>query len=83
MNWIAFIKRTGRKAVADRHRSVDRRLRNAGLNGCLEKTLFSSVCRPAYPGGIARAAARVGASKHLDPLQQRIDAVLGRQGEIN
>ena len=30
-----------------------------------------------------RAAARVGASKHLDPLQQRIDALLGCQGETN
>ena len=29
------------------------------------------------------AAVRVGASKHLDPLQQRIDALLGCQGETN
>ena len=38
---------------------------------------------PAYPWGVAGAAAQVGASKHLDPLQQRIDAVLGCQGETN
>ena len=38
---------------------------------------------PAYPWGVAGAAAQVGASKHLDPLQQRIDALLGCQGEIN
>ena len=38
---------------------------------------------PAYPWGVAGAAARVGASKHLDPLQQRIDALLGCQGETN
>ena len=31
---------------------------------------------PAYPWGVAGAAAQVGASKHLDPLQQRIDALL-------
>ena len=37
----------------------------------------------AYPYGVAGAAARVGASKHLDPLQQRIDALLGCQGETN
>ena len=30
-----------------------------------------------------RAAGRVGASNHLDPLQQRIDALLGCQGAIN
>ena len=29
------------------------------------------------------AAARVGASKHLDPLQQRIDALLGSQTKTN
>ena len=38
---------------------------------------------PAYPWGVAGAAARVGASKHVDPLQQRIDALLGCQGETN
>ena len=38
---------------------------------------------PAYPWGVAGAAARVGASKHLDPLQQRIDALLECQGETN
>ena len=38
---------------------------------------------PAYPWGVTGAAARVGASKHLDPLQQRIDALLGCQGETN
>ena len=38
---------------------------------------------PAYPWGVAGAAAQVGASKHLDPLQQRIDALLGCQGETN
>ena len=39
--------------------------------------------RPAYRWGVAGAAARVGASKHLDPLQQRIDALLGCQGETD
>ena len=29
------------------------------------------------------AAARVGASKHLDRLQQRIDALLGYRGKTN
>ena len=38
---------------------------------------------PAYPWGVAGAAARVGASKHLDPLRKRIDALLGCQGETN
>ena len=38
---------------------------------------------PAYPWGVAGAAAQVGASKHLDPLQHRIDALLGCQGETN
>ena len=38
---------------------------------------------PLILGGIAGAAAQVGASKHLDPLQQRIDALLGCQGETN
>ena len=38
---------------------------------------------PAYPWGVAGAAAQVGASKHLDPLQQRTDALLGCQGETN
>ena len=42
-----------------------------------------SFFRPAYPWGAAGAAARVGAYKHLNPLQQRIDAVLGCQGETN
>ena len=37
----------------------------------------------AYPWGVAGAAARVGSSKHLDPLQQRINALLGCQGETN
>ena len=37
----------------------------------------------AYSWGVAGAAARVSASKHLDPLQQRIDALLGCQGETN
>ena len=32
---------------------------------------------------VAGAAARVGASKHLDPLRQRVDAVEGCQGETN
>ena len=44
------------------------------------KTYFSG---PASPWGVAGAAARVGASKHLDPLQQRIDALVGCQGETN
>ena len=37
---------------------------------------------PAYPWGVAGAAAQVGASKNLDSLQQRVDALLGCQGEI-
>ena len=33
--------------------------------------------------GVAGAVARVESSKHLDPLQQRTDALLGCQGETN
>ena len=47
------------------------------------KLSSSSFSRPAYPWGVAGAAAQVGASKHLDPLRQRIDALLGCQGETN
>ena len=45
--------------------------------------LINQFSAPAYPWGVAGAAARVRASKHLDPLQQRIDALLGCQGETN
>ena len=37
----------------------------------------------AYPWGVPGAAARVGSSKHLYPSQQRIDGLLGCQGETN
>ena len=42
-----------------------------------------SFFRPAYPWGVAGAAVRVEASRHLDSLQQIIDALLGWQGETN
>ena len=38
---------------------------------------------PAYLWGVAGAAARVESFKHLDPLQQRTDALLGCQGKTN
>ena len=41
--------------------------------------LLTYFFEPAYPWGVAEAAAPVGASKHLDLLQQRIDALLGCQ----
>ena len=44
---------------------------------------INQISGPAYPWGVAGAAAQVGASKHLDPLQQRIDALLKCQGETN
>ena len=37
------------------------------------KMSINQFSGPAYPWGVAGAAAQVGASKHLDPLQQRID----------
>ena len=51
-----------------------------------ENLVFLSINQfsgPAYPRGVAGAAAQVGSSMHLDPLQQRIDALLGCQGETN
>ena len=39
--------------------------------------------RPANALGVAKAAARAGATKHLDPLRQRVYALVGRQGETN
>ena len=58
------------------------------INDSIQKTKmrYNSINQfsgPAYPWGVAGAAAQVGASKHLDPLQQRIDALLGCQGETN
>ena len=47
------------------------------------KSSINQFSGPAYPWGVTGAAAQVGASKHLDPLQQRIDALLGCQGETN
>ena len=47
---------------------------------------FSSINQfsgHAYPWRVAGAAARVGSSKHLDPLQQSIDALQECQGETN
>ena len=41
-----------------------------------------SFSRPAYPWGVAGAAAPVGASKHLDPLQQRINQWFPTGGEF-
>ena len=38
---------------------------------------------PAYFWGVAGAAAQIGVSKHLDSLQQRIDALLGCQSKTN
>ena len=49
---------------------------------CINQSI-NQFSGPAYPWGVAGAAAQVGASKHLDPLQQRIDALLGCQGETN
>ena len=46
-------------------------------------TSINQLSRPAHPLGVAGAAARVGSSKHLHPVQQRIDALLGYQGETN
>ena len=59
--------------------------------GEVENQSINQFSGPAYPWGVAGAAAQVGASsiscwqqlKHLDPLQQRIDAQLGCQGETN
>ena len=45
--------------------------------------LFTYLSGPAYPWEVAGAAARVEAFKHLDPLRQRIDALLECQGEAN
>ena len=45
--------------------------------------IYHPFFTPAYPWGVAGAAAQVGASKHLDPPQQTIDAVLRCQGETN
>ena len=45
--------------------------------------LINQFSGPAYPWGVAGAAAPVGSSKHLNPLQQTIDALLGCQGETN
>ena len=39
--------------------------------------------RPAYFGEAAGATVHVGASKHLDPLRQRVDALVECQGETN
>ena len=70
-------------AIADIHNNLmttaDKRLY------CTTVAYFSinQFSGPAYPWGVAGAAAQVGASKHLDPLQQRIDALLGCQGETN
>ena len=48
-----------------------------------EEPSIHPFSRPAYPWEVAGAAAQVGVSKHLDPLQQRIDALLECQGETN
>ena len=37
----------------------------------------------AHPCGVAGAAARVETSKHLNPLQRRVDALVECQGETN
>ena len=39
--------------------------------------------RPAYPWGVAGAAARVGPSKHLNPVLQGVDALVEFQGKTN
>ena len=56
---------------------------NISLESVASHSKINQFSGPAYPWGIAGAAARVGASKHLDPLQQRTDALLGCQGETN
>ena len=43
----------------------------------LFKPSINQFSGPAYPWGVAGAAARVGSSKHLDPLQQRIGCSAG------
>ena len=53
------------------------------LDNMNRKQSINQFSGPAYPWGVAGAAAQVGASKHLDPLQQRIDALLGRKGKTN
>ena len=53
------------------------------VNRPTDDTSINQFSGPAYPWGVAGAAAQVGASKHLDPLQQRIGALLGCQGETN
>ena len=42
--------------------------------------LLAYFSRPAYSWGVAGAAARVGASQHLNPLLQRIDVLVRCQG---
>ena len=57
----------------------------------MQKLIRSPICESkinqfsghAYPWGVAGAAARVGTSKHLDPLPQRTYALLQCQGETN
>ena len=53
------------------------------LNRCFPYQSINQFFGPAYPWGFAGAAARVGSSKHLNPLQQRTDALQGCQGETN
>ena len=53
------------------------------FNRKLHQYKINQFSGPAYPWGVARAAARVRSSKHLDPLQQRTDALLRCQGETN
>ena len=55
-------------------------LRKVEAQACIFTVLTFSV-RPSL--GVAGAAARVGATKHLDPLRQRVDALVGCQGETN
>ena len=40
-----------------------------------------NLSRHAYPWGVVGAAARVGVSKHLDPLLGRVDAVVNAKAK--
>ena len=42
---------------------------------------ITNCSRRAFPWGVAGAAALVGASKHLDPLPRKVDALEGCLGE--
>ena len=53
-----------------------------GNNVSYSTTTFLDLLS-AHLWGVARSAVRVGGSKHLDPQRQRVDAVVGCQGDTN